>query len=266
MTSDHLQLQSSLPAIVQSPPAALGPGNIVRYFVARRAYICQVRRHCIILDVHNNQYLCIPLKDFAALGPLIHGWRDNTHDVASPTRGHCEDVQGLKDQLLAKGVLCESREAGRELSESPITRPISVLDVEHVSVPMTRQMLHAPSFFLACTMADRWLRQRTFESTLQSARALKARHAHHAECFDFQRARILVATFHTLRLWYPRACICLFDSLALLGFLSLHGVYPRWTFGVMADPFQAHCWLQEESVLFNDTLARVSAYTPIMMV
>jgi len=76
----------------------------------------------------------------------------------------------------------------------------------------------------------------------------------------------LVSTFHGLRPFFPRDYLCLFDSLALFIFLANHGVSPRWVFGVQSDPFAAHCWLQEGPLLLNDTLDRVTPYTPIMSV
>jgi hypothetical protein len=72
--------------------------------------------------------------------------------------------------------------------------------------------------------------------------------------------------FDSLRLFYPRPYLCLFDSLALIHFLARFGLYPDWVFGVQADPFEAHCWVQAGSVVLNDTVERVSAFTPIMYV
>jgi hypothetical protein len=43
-------------------------------------------------------------------------------------------------------------------------------------------------------------------------------------------------------------------------------VYPDWVFGVNADPFEAHCWVQAGNVVLNDTVAWVSGFTPIMVV
>jgi hypothetical protein len=59
---------------------------------------------------------------------------------------------------------------------------------------------------------------------------------------------------------------CLFESLALLEFLAMHGRHPRWVFAVRARPFAAHCWVQDGPVLLNDTLESVSGFTPIMRV
>ena len=75
-----------------------------------------------------------------------------------------------------------------------------------------------------------------------------------------------MAAFEHLRPLYPRPYLCLFDSLALLEFLAAYHSYPRIVFGVVADPFQAHCWLQEGDVLLNDDLEQVGKYEPIMSV
>jgi hypothetical protein len=34
----------------------------------------------------------------------------------------------------------------------------------------------------------------------------------------------------------------------------------------MAEPFGAHCWLQERDYLLNDAVERVGMYTPIMVI
>ena len=59
---------------------------------------------------------------------------------------------------------------------------------------------------------------------------------------------------------------CLHDSLALLEFLARHGIFPDWVFGVRARPFVAHCWVQYEDMVFNDTVEHVTGYIPIMVV
>jgi hypothetical protein len=56
----------------------------------------------------------------------------------------------------------------------------------------------------------------------------------------------------------------LFDSLALLEFLAVYRFFPRIVFGVVADPFQAHCWLQDDAVVLNDDLERLGKYQPIL--
>ena len=84
--------------------------------------------------------------------------------------------------------------------------------------------------------------------------------------FDLHRASLLVHDFLSLRPLFPRKYLCLFDSLALLEFLSKYGLHPSWVFGVQPDPFEAHCWLQHQDTILNDTVEVVSTYTPIMAV
>jgi hypothetical protein len=50
----------------------------------------------------------------------------------------------------------------------------------------------------------------------------------------------------------------------MLEFLASYRFLPQVVFGVIADPFQAHCWLQEGNVVLNDDLERVGKYKPIL--
>jgi hypothetical protein len=59
---------------------------------------------------------------------------------------------------------------------------------------------------------------------------------------------------------------CLYDSLALLRFLSYYGVFPTCVIGVQTGPFGAHCWVQYQAVVFNDAPEYVRRFTPILAV
>jgi hypothetical protein len=49
-------------------------------------------------------------------------------------------------------------------------------------------------------------------------------------------------------------------------FLAMSGVSAEWIFAVRSNPFEAHCWVQSGSVVLNDVIDEVRAYTPIMRV
>jgi len=77
----------------------------------------------------------------------------------------------------------------------------------------------------------------------------------------------LVAAFSTLRpFFFSAKDACLFDALSLSEFLAGYGFFPRWVFGVQSRPFGAHCWLQLNGVVLNDSVDHVKRYTPIMVV
>jgi hypothetical protein len=77
----------------------------------------------------------------------------------------------------------------------------------------------------------------------------------------------LVGAFLTLRpFFFAAKDACLFDALSLSEFLATYGVFPNWVFGVQSRPFAAHCWLQLDGLVLNDTIEHVERYTPIMVV
>ncbi len=83
---------------------------------------------------------------------------------------------------------------------------------------------------------------------------------------NLSRTRHIVSLFYQLRPFWRRDYLCLFDSLALVEFLHRYDLYPAWIFGVTVEPFAAHCWVQDEHFIYNDTCEAVRHYTPIMMV
>jgi hypothetical protein len=127
---------------------------------------------------------------------------------------------------------------------------------------------HPPSciarFFLACARADWRLRKRKLRRTLARIEQRRIRSRSTAAVNDIQDIVGLMAAFKDLRPLYPRPYLCLFDSLALLEFLAGYHSFPRIVFGVVADPFHAHCWLQEGNMVLNDDLERIGHYKPIL--
>lgn len=73
----------------------------------------------------------------------------------------------------------------------------------------------------------------------------------------------VVGRFERMRPWYPRARVCLFDSLALMDFLLAFGHKPAFVMGVRATPFAAHCWVELEDTCLNDAAENCQSYTPI---
>jgi len=59
---------------------------------------------------------------------------------------------------------------------------------------------------------------------------------------------------------------CLLDALTLMYFLIGRGIRATWVFGVRLEPFRAHCWVQHDNIVLNDTPEHVAAFTPIMNV
>jgi hypothetical protein len=83
---------------------------------------------------------------------------------------------------------------------------------------------------------------------------------------DWNHEGHLASVFKQCRPLYNRPLICFFDCVCLLNFLALYGFFPSIVFAVIPEPFQAHCWLQEDKLVLNDSLEHVGAYIPIMRI
>jgi len=236
-------------------------------FLQSHVFLCQGKRHWVILDVNRDKYLCVDRRQFEALGPSLQGWVGDSSGIhgadASEARG---DAVGLADQLLGLGILSEAGAHAKAARATDYPLPTGASDPDSLTPSTWSSCLHAGSFFLSCAKASRELREQPFQATIEAVRARRARNIVRAGKLDLKRAQALTAIFEGLRLFYPRSYLCLFDSLALIHFLARQRVYPDWVFGVNADPFEAHCWVQAGGVLLNDRLERVSGFTPIMTV
>lgn len=72
--------------------------------------------------------------------------------------------------------------------------------------------------------------------------------------------------FASLRRMVPSSIDCLPDSLALFDFLQRRGAAAQIIFGVRRDPFAAHCWVQADGFLLNETVDTASGFTPILAI
>jgi hypothetical protein len=236
------------------------------YFLQRHIFICRGKRHWVILDVNRDKYLCVDRRQFETLGPSLQGWEESTSPSKPAAPPVSEDAVALANDLLALDILSDRATHAKDACPTAYPLPTEAIDPDSPLRSRRSSAAHAGSFFLNSARASRELRRQRFQLIVAAVRARKSRNASRAARPDFERTRSLLSVFERLRLFYPRSYLCLFDSLALIHFLARFDVYPDWVFGVNADPFEAHCWVQAGNVVLNDTVARVSAFTPIMCV
>jgi hypothetical protein len=122
-------------------------------------------------------------------------------------------------------------------------------------------------FVAAATRAVLLLKYGTFETVIDRVAGRLARSSDARRVSTQDEVRALVSAFATLRpFFFTAKDACLFDALALSEFLASYAIYPRWVFGVQARPFVAHCWLQLDGIVLNDTVEHVKQYSTIMVV
>jgi hypothetical protein len=235
------------------------------YFLSRDCYVCNAQGYWIILNVSRDQYLCVTDADLTSIGAWIFGCQNR--DEALEKRQHLDPARELLiGSLLAKGVLTVNSDQGKAFVQSENGASKAAAVCPEPNIPAKAFLFCAAHFFWACAKIDWCLRKRKLALELAKIERRKLRAGSCTDVLEDPGAKKLIAAFKHLRPFYPRPYLCLFDSLALLEFLAGYHSYPRIVFGVVADPFQAHCWLQEGDVLLNDDLERVGKYKPIMSV
>ena len=244
---------------------------MARYGLAHHVFVCSSEEYVVVLDLQQDRYFTLDAGRTAALGPVLPGWPTpaagadpGSNSSAAPQL----TVDAAAEPLLRQGWLLEvpaaaAKEATPVRAPAPETELLS--GAEHASSRIGARALL--TFVLASVLAKLALRFWRFDRVIRRVAARKAARPGAAAPCDLGRARQLVEVFGRLRVFlFSHQEKCLQDSLALLEFLARYGIFPDWVFGVRARPFVAHCWVQYEDLVFNDTVEHVTGYIPIMVV
>lgn len=234
------------------------------YHLPPHAFACLTGRHCIFLDLMRDGYFSVPRQAMEELIPWIHNWPSTQNSEPTLTTQLSDTVEALATELMARGMLTEAsaaqpvmprmaRAADGDLGSMSLTDP----------EPLPRFLLR--NVALALLYSDWALRILSIARIVDTV----AKRKRSRTCViptDSNQVWNMTIAFLKYRPLFPRDYLCLFDSLALVRFLSGYHLYPDWVFGVQEDPFSAHCWVQAGAVVLNDHLDNVSGYTPIMTV
>jgi hypothetical protein len=238
-----------------------------KYFIRKNSFICLAGRYYVVLNLVRDKYLCIEQHEFELLKPWIICRRpDSPASVSDPLSELKPNTQNLANELIASGVLTINPTESEDNTYQSVDPPTDTLCRKWDSPGTLRYLAHSPEFFAAARSANRSLQSEPIAQTVQRVFARKQRALTPPSSFPLQKTKQLVAAFNWLRPFYDRQYLCLFDSLALLDFLSQYTIYPTWVFGVQSEPFAAHCWVQDKDRLLNDTVERVRLYTPVLAI
>jgi hypothetical protein len=236
-----------------------------RYALGRHVFLCICGQDFVLLDLARDKYLALEVPHTAGLSTLVRGW-PTVSSVPTPAAG-AEESASIATALLDRGLLTLDVAAGKDATPVELPTPTEELTADVFGErPSARagEML----FFVAACLRGRYLRQHSsIEYIVERARRRKEKAGFVAHEFDVGTAQRLLATFGSMRnVFLSTRNLCLLEAIVLLEFFSYYGLYPTWVFGVQARPFAAHCWLQHEELVLNDTIDHVTRYTPIMTI
>lgn len=201
--------------------------------------IANVAGDLVLLDLERDEYLALSNRDAEAIFAALNG---SKYDPTDP----------ILLELLEGGFVVLSP------TPSELTRPRPSLPLPDPIPPgLASRIWMMLLFGLAVPM--------TLLSYYRSPRGLTGQTPVLASRDKYSPQRIagIVQWFERVRIFVPRSGRCLIQSLLLLHFLRLLCIRPEIVFGVRTHPFEAHCWVEWNSLVLNDSVDHVSWYTTI---
>jgi transglutaminase-like putative cysteine protease len=212
------------------------------YRLAPNIHVAEVDGDLVILDAINDDYICISVGARRRAG-IVSMLADDLPEE-------------LVQALLAEGLLVS---AARSDWPDPLARTATADLLPHVPAsPRVRDLAHLA---IATLRTWLWLRRRSPADWFTQLRARPPASEPHPLAI-----REAARRFRQLRPLVPRSGRCLIQSMLLLHFLRLQGLTASWVFGVRTYPFEAHCWLECNGVVLDDTVEHVGWFTPIARV
>jgi hypothetical protein len=236
---------------------------MARLGLARHVFVCRDEDYVVVLDLKQDRYFALEAAPTAPLGLVLPGWPVSTAGNA-PTESEVSQVAAplmRRGWVLAAGA--ETKLATPAKSAVPEGELTGEADAGNEKLAVRTVI----AFVMASVFAKFALRFWPFERVIRRVAERNAKHAGATRALDLERARKLVRASERMRAFlFSTRDECLHDSLAVLEFLARYQLFPSWVFGVRARPFAAHCWVQHDGFVCNDTVEHVSGYVPIMVV
>lgn len=245
--------------------------------LASHVRACECEGHVILLDLRRGRYLGISGGASQLLAQRLQRWPfSSVHAGAAFTTDSTAD---LLHKLISHGLVIAAEDASQQDTEADIAARANASEsIEEasstielgpiVSVPprSRKRLLQLLNFTRSVASAAFSMRCRSLQSIARSITHRRNRlHSPNAEVIGAMKPAI--AAYEALRPFaFTAHAHCMLDSLALVNFLALDGLTPRWVVGVRTGPFAAHSWVQSGHTVLNDQHEFVRQFRPILIV
>lgn len=211
---------------------------------------CVVGQSVIFLDMKTSRYLGLPQSSAPAFSRLIASdgeIDENDRGSLMPlfTRGYLTQIPGPQKMPCCPEIAAPRTDyVAANLGSAP---PKYVLRAALAQIGMAARLA---TFSLPQILS--WLRSRPLPDTATTADQ------------ELQLLQIASA-FASVSYAIGRADRCLLRSLAMFALCRKFGILTHLVIAVRSDPFSAHCWVQRESTVLNDSVENVRTYIPILV-
>ncbi len=236
-----------------------------RYWLSLHSYVCIADSYVVFLDLRQDKYSALEPSDARALSGLVDGWLPGPEidrGVGMPPHRRDELVRTLIEEKL----LTDDKSMGKPATPMSMVRPTLTFQVPPSRIPRVDRT-HFSRFLSAWLLTTTMLKTVPLKVAIERVRKRKARGSGVEGAFDVNRAFGLITAYSILRPnFFSRRDACLRDSFTVVEFLAGYGMFPTWVFGVRMNPFAAHSWVQEGSIVLNDDVDHVRTFTPILTI
>lgn len=244
-----------------------------RYFLRSEVYFCVSDNNVVFRDIRTDTYLAVPITITAAFPTSVVGWPSNIECGRIEGQASIEDSYDALEEMLSQGLLTKNRCEGKIATPFDWPAAVSSLCDDDTRISKASQIWHFPCFLKAARAAAKKLRARVLDPeigpwiiTPELIESVRVRKLRDTKEWNPEKAQRLTRVARELRPWFNEKPVCTLDSLIIIEFFARHALHPDWIFGVQANPPDAHCWVQYDDELVNDTVDVVSQFAPIMAV
>lgn len=212
-------------------------------------HFCICSGRTVFLDVRADRYFQLPIDQDLAFQRFASGRAKQPGDEAA------------LDAIASKGLMVDKHEGARGLSPVEVSLPTAEI-APTLSIARITDRISA---LISVHKVRRELARRPLKNLFDAiSRTSAAFDADGTD--DLTGVNRVAAAFAATGVMMRRQDQCLPLSIAFKRLCLARGALTSLMIGVKLDPFAAHCWVQRDEYVLNDTLERVRLFTPILAI
>lgn len=234
-----------------------------KYWVSPDVHVCNTENGIVLLDLRQNKYFALPIREARALASAVNRWPADISDD-SP---EISVIYEFADSLVATGLLTEAEPTGAPICSSVSIQSALLASEDEVTRIASIRLTYVPRFVFAYFSAKHALAHFSIRDIAMRLMANRQNARHSFRSVDEDYIFDLVECFALIRPFvFSARDQCLLHSVTLLFFLSRFQVFPTWVIGVRENPWGAHSWVQCGATVLDSTPEKVAEYRPILTV